>query len=267
VVSVIVLQTPGVREWRREVQRSAILARLNDVLPSDTLLKALARFDPFPSINGPTVDVGPPKAAVARDPEVKHAAGSVVRILGTACGLGVAGSGWVAGDGIVVTNAHVIAGQDDTVVQLRGAGPQFNATAVAFDTDNDVAVLRVPALQAPALRFAREVKPGEPGAVLGFPLNGPYDVSPVRVSSTRTVISQDAYGRGPVRRKITSFRGTVKPGNSGGPVVDVAGRVSATVFAKSVGSSPAGGYAVANDIVRRTLQHVGGSVDTGPCVR
>ena len=267
VVSVIVLQTPGAREWRREVQRSAILARLNDVLPSNTLLKALARFDPFPSINGPTVDVGPPKSAVARDPDVKRAGGSVVRILGTACGLGVAGSGWVAGDGLVVTNAHVIAGQDDTAVQLRGAGPQFTATAVAFDTDNDVAVLRVPALQAPALRFAREVKSGEPGAVLGFPLNGPYDVSPVRISSTRTVISQDAYGRGPVRRKITSFRGTVKPGNSGGPVVDAAGRVSATVFAKSVGSTPAGGYAVANDLVRRTLEHVGGSVDTGPCVR
>jgi S1-C subfamily serine protease len=267
VVSVIVLQTPGVREWRREVQRSAILARLNDVLPSDTLLRALARFDPFPSVTGPDVDVGPPKAAVARDPDVQRAGGSVVRILGTACGLGVAGSGWVAGDGLVVTNAHVVAGQDDTVVQLRGTGPQYNATAVAFDTDNDVAVLRVPELRAPALSFALEVKASEPGAVLGFPLNGPYDVRPVRISSTRTVVSQDAYGRGPVRRKITSFRGSVKPGNSGGPVVDVAGRVSATVFAKSVGSRPAGGYAVANDVVQQVLRRVRGSVDTGPCVR
>jgi S1-C subfamily serine protease len=128
-------------------------------------------------------------------------------------------------------------------------------------------VLRVPALQAPALRFARDVKPTEPGAVLGFPLNGPYDVRPVRIGTTETVISQDAYGRGPVRRKITTFRGSVKPGNSGGPVVDVAGRVSATVFAKSVGSHPAGGYAVANDVVRRTLRSVSGPVDTGPCVR
>jgi S1-C subfamily serine protease len=267
VVSVIVLQTPGAREWRKEVQRSAILAGLNGVLPSDTLLRALARFDPFPSINGPGVTVGPPKAAVARDPDVQRAGGSVVRILGTACGLGVAGSGWVAGDGLVVTNAHVVAGQDDTVVQLRGTGPQYKATAVAFDTDNDVAVLRVASLQAPALSFAREVKPTEPGAVLGFPLNGPYDVRPVRISETRTVVSQDAYGRGPVRRKITSFRGSVKPGNSGGPIVDVAGRVSATVFAKSVGTKPAGGYAVPDDIVRRTLRNVRGSVGTGPCVR
>ncbi|MGH2840425.1 MAG: MarP family serine protease [Solirubrobacteraceae bacterium] len=266
VVSVIVLQTPGVREWRREVQRSEILTRLNEVLPSDTLLKALARFDPFPSIDGPEVDVGPPKSAVARDPDVARAGNSVVRILGTACGLGVSGSGWVAGNGLVVTNAHVIAGQDDTVVQLRGTGSQHDATPVAFDPLNDVAVLRV-SLQAPTLRFAREVKPTEPGAALGFPLNGPFDARPVRIGSTRTVISQDAYGRGPVRRKITSFRGSVKPGNSGGPVVDVAGRVSGTVFAKAVGSRPSGGYAVPNDIVRRTLRRIRDRVGTGPCVR
>lgn len=267
VVSVIVLQTPGAREWRRYVQRSTILRGLNTVLPSDTVLKALARFDRFPSIDGPEVDVGPPRAAVARDPDVKQAGGSVVRILGTACGLGVSGSGWVARDGLVVTNAHVIAGQDDTVVQMRGTGPHYDATAVAIDTLNDIAVLRVPALPAPTLPFAREVKATEPGAVLGFPLNGPYDVRAARIGSTRTVISQDAYGRGPVRRKITSFRGLVKPGNSGGPVVDVAGRVSATVFAKSVGSRPEGGYAVPNDVVRGVLRSISGSVDTGPCVR
>jgi S1-C subfamily serine protease len=267
VVSVIMLQTPGARQWRREVQRSAILTSLNNVLPSDTVLKALARFDPFPSIDGPEVNVGPPKAAVARDPDVRRAGGSVVRILGTACGLGVSGSGWVVRDGLVVTNAHVIAGQDDTIVQLRGTGAHYDATVVAMDTLNDVAVLRVPSLQAPVLQFSREVKATEPGAVLGFPLNGPYDVRPARIGSTRTVISQDAYGRGPVRRKITSFRGSVKPGNSGGPVVDVAGHVSATVFAKSVGSSPSGGYAVPNDVVRGVLRGIRGSVDTGPCVR
>ena len=267
VVSVIVLQTPGARAWRKEVQRSEILTRLNAALPSDSLLKALARFDKFPSIDGPEVDVGRPRATVARDPEVRGAASSVVRILGTACGLGVSGSGWTAGSGLVVTNAHVIAGQEDTVVQLRGTGPRLSATPVAFDSRNDVAVLRVESLQAPALRFAREVKPTEPGAALGFPLNGPYDVQPVRIGSTRNVFSQDSYGRGPVRREITAFRGNVRPGNSGGPIIDVAGRVSATVFAKSIGGRPAGGYAVPNEIVRRMLNGVGGPVGTGPCVR
>ena len=267
VVGVIVLQTPGARQWRSEVQRSEILTRLNVVLPSDDLLKALARFDRFPGIDGPEVDVGPPRASVARDPDVQAASASVVRILGTACGLGVSGSGWVAPGGLVVTNAHVIAGQEDTVVQLRGTGPRLSATPVAFDSSNDIAVLRVASLQAPTLSFAREVKPTEPGAVLGFPLNGPYDVRAARLGATRFAITQDAYGRGPLRRQITTFRGRVQPGNSGGPIVDVAGRVSATVFAKAVRSGQAGGYAVPNDIVRRTLSGVGGPVGTGPCVR
>ena len=196
VVGVIVLQTPGVRQWRSEVQRSEILTRLNVVLPSDDLLKALARFDRFPGIDGPEVDVGPPRASVARDPDVQAASASVVRILGTACGLGVSGSGWVAPGGLVVTNAHVIAGQDDTVVQLRGTGPRLSATPVAFDAGNDVAVLRVTSLQAPALRFAREVKPTEPGAVLGFPLNGPYDVRPDATAEGRDLTAQrSAAGR------------------------------------------------------------------------
>src|SRR5215207_9652668 len=102
-------------EVRYEVQRSEILSRLNKALPpSGPLLNALARFDPFPRIDGPEARVAPPRAGIARAPQVEAAAGSVVKILGTACGLGVEGSGWVAGDGLVVTNAHVVAGQDDT---------------------------------------------------------------------------------------------------------------------------------------------------------
>jgi S1-C subfamily serine protease len=267
IVSVIVLQTPGAREFRREVQRSVILKQLNAVLPSDDILKALARFDPFPRVDGPEVNVGPPRAAIARDPQVQAAGASVVRILGTACGLGVSGSGWVGPGGLVVTAAHVVAGQDDTVVQLRGVGPQLSATAVAFDPVNDVAVLRVSGLSAPALQLDPDVRAGESGAALGFPLNGPYDVRPARIGSTREVISQDSYGRGPVRRLITAFRGSVQPGNSGGPLVDADGHVSGTVFAKSVGQSPAGGYAVPDSIVRRTLRRVHGEVSTGPCTR
>jgi S1-C subfamily serine protease len=267
LMSVIVLQTPGAREFRKEVQRSVILKQLNTVLPSDSVLKALARFDPFPRVDGPEVDVGPPRPAIAGDPDVQAAGASVVRILGTACGLGVAGSGWVAPGGLVVTAAHVIAGQDDTVVRLRGTGPQLNATAVAFDSRNDIAVLRVSRLLAPALRLDADVRIGEPGAALGFPLNGPYAVRAARIGSTRYVVSQDAYGRGPVRRKITAFRGDVEPGNSGGPLVDAAGHAAGTVFAKSITAGPQGGYAVPDDIVRSTLRGVHGEVGTGPCVR
>ncbi len=267
VFGVVALQTPGAREFRREIQRSAILKELNRILPSESLLNTLARFDPFPRIDGPEVDVTAPRAAVARDPEVRAAGDSVVRILGTACGLGVSGSGWVAGDGLVVTNAHVVAGEEDTVVQLEGMGPRMDATVVAFTVRDDVAVLRVPGLSAPALRFSPDVERGEQGAVLGFPLNGSYDVRPARVGGTRSVLSQDAYGRGPVQRRITAFRGEVQPGNSGGPLVDRAGRVAATVFAKATGAGPEGGYGVPNDIVQRALRRADGPVDTGPCVR
>jgi S1-C subfamily serine protease len=266
VVGVIVLQVPGARNLRRTVQRSVILDRLNEVLPSDTLLKALARFDPFPRVDGPEVDVGPPRSAVARDADVQGAGDSVVKILGSACGLGVSGSGWVVGPGVVVTNAHVVAGQDDTVVERRGGGGRLAATAVAFDPRNDVAVLRVPGLGAPSLQFSDAVRVTETGAVEGYPLSGPFAIRPARIGRTRVVLSQDAYGNGPVRRRITAFRGLVQPGNSGSPIVDVAGRVSATVFAESIGGGPQGGYAVPNDVVRRTLRRAGGPVGTGHCV-
>ena len=266
LVSVIVLQTPGIRDMRRPIQRSVILKELNAVLPSDKVLKALARFDPLPSIRGPQANVERPRSSYARDADVQAAGRSVVRVLSNACGLGVAGSGWVAGPGIVVTNAHVIAGSSNTSIEPNGSDDRLDATAIAFDPRNDVAVLRVRGLDRPALRFARVVKPTEPGAVLGFPLNGPFKILPARIARTASVLANDAYGRRLVRRRVTGFRADVQPGNSGGPIVDVAGRVSGTVFSK-VALGPDGGYAVPNDIVRDTLRGAGGAVDTGPCVK
>ena len=262
----VALQTPGARELRGDIQRSEILSRLNDTLPpSGSVLNALARFDPFPTIAGPDADVAAPRAAIARDPDVEAAGAAVVEIPGTACGLGVSGSGWVAGDGLVVTNAHVIAGQDDTVVQVGGTGPDLEATAIAFDPRNDVAVLRVDGLAQPALDFAPSADPGTAGAVLGYPLNGPYDVRAARIGPTRTVVSQDAYGSGPVQRSMTALRGVVRSGNSGGPVVDAEGRVLTTVFAATRRRSPRGGYGVPNEIVRAALDGASGAVGTGPC--
>jgi S1-C subfamily serine protease len=254
-------------EVRYEVQRSQILTRLNEALPpSGPLLNALARFDPFPRIDGPEARVAPPRAGIARDPEVEAAAGSVVKILGTACGLGVEGSGWVARDGVVVTNAHVVAGQDDTKVLLRGKEPGLDATAIAFDTTNDLAVLRVDGLDAPALPIAASPGPGTSAAILGFPGNGPYDVRAGRLGQTRTSVTQDAYGRGPVQRRLTSLRGVVRSGNSGGPMVDGRGRVVTTIFAATT-SGPRGGYGVPNAIARRVLAGAREPVDTGPCAR
>jgi S1-C subfamily serine protease len=265
VLGAVALGSGG--ELRQEVQRSYILQRLNTILPPTSgLLSALENLDPFPRIDGPEARVAPPRASIARADGVRAAAASVVKILGTACGLGVEGSGWVAGDGLVVTNAHVVAGQKDTEVLLKGRPPAIDAVAVAFDPRNDIAVLRVNGLDAPALQLASEPRSGTAAAILGFPGNGPYDVRAGRLGETRDVITQDAYGDGPVRRSIASLRGAVRSGNSGGPMVDSEGRVVGTVFAATT-SGPRGGFAVPNAIVRARLDQARSSkgVSTGPC--
>jgi hypothetical protein len=264
----VALQTPGARELREPIQRSAILRELNERLPpSGPILQALARFDPFPQIDGPQPNVAPPDARIARDPEVRAAGESVVRILGTACGLGVQGSGWVARDGVVVTNAHVVAGQDDTTVQVQGEGERLDADAIWFDARNDLAILRAPELSGvPALAINEAARRGTSAAILGFPENGPYDVQPGRLGQTSTVVSQDAYGRGPVRRSITALRGLVRSGNSGGPMVDGRGRVVTTIFAATTDDGTSG-FGVPDSVVRAALGRTGGPVDTGPCTR
>ena len=263
VLGAVALGSGG--ELRREVQRSYVLQRLNTILPPTSgLLTALENLDPFPRIDGPEVRVQAPSAGIVGDPQVDAAARSVVKVLGTACGLGVEGSGWVAGDGIVITNAHVVAGQEDTRVLLRGEEPGIDAEAVHFDPRNDVAVLRVRGLQAPALALADSPRTGTSAAVLGFPRNGPYDERAGRLGATREVVTQDAYGRGPVRRVITSLRGAVRSGNSGGPMVDGRGRVVATIFAATT-TGPRGGYGVPNSVVRSALGDASGPVSTGPC--
>lgn len=267
IAGAVALQTPGARELRRDIQRSTILSALNERLPpSSTLINALARFDPFPQIRGPAANVPPPNARIARDPDVRAATRSGVRVLGTACGLGVEGSGWVARPGVVVTNAHVVAGEKDTTVQVQGVGPQHDADVVYFDPKNDLAILRSSGVAGvPPLAMNVNAPVGTPGAIVGFPQNGPLDIRPARLGGTNVVISEDAYGRGPVRRRITSIRGVVRSGNSGGPVVDGGGRVLTTVFASTVGGSSRGGFGVPDSIVRDALARIGGPVSTGPC--
>lgn len=267
LLGAVALQTPGARELRQPIQRSVILRELNAVLPpSGPILRALARFDPLPRLAGPGANVSPPDAAIARDPEVRAAGESVVRVLGTACGLGVQGSGWIAGDGIVVTNAHVVAGQDDTVVDVGGDGGELDAEPIWFDVRNDVALLSVPgAAGAPALGLIESPAAGTSGAVLGFPENGAFDVRAARIGATRTALSRDAHGRGPVQRAITTFRGLVRSGNSGGPLVDGDGRVLGTVFASATESEQPEGFAVPNAVVADALARASGPVGTGPC--
>jgi S1-C subfamily serine protease len=262
----VALNAPGAKGLRKAVQRSAILRTLNDAFPpSSDLINALNRIDPRLSVQGPSPNVAAPDSKIARDPNVRAASNSVVRVLGTACGLGVEGSGWVAGPGLVVTNAHVVAGETDTTVTPPGRS-SLDATAVHYDPSDDLALLRVSGLDKAPLSFATQVRRGTPGAVLGYPENGPLTITPARVGSTGPVVTQDSYGRGPFTRELTALRGEVRSGDSGGPLVDADGKVMGTVFAATTQGKP-GGYAVPNAIVARALGDSSGQVSTGPCTR
>jgi S1-C subfamily serine protease len=263
----VALNAPGAKGLRKAVQQSAILRALNDAFPpSSGLINALNRIDPRVSIRGPSPDVAAPDSKIGRDPDVRRASGSVVRVLGTACGLGVEGSGWVAAPGLVVTNAHVVAGETDTTVTPAGSDSALDATPVHYDPTNDLALLRVNGLDDTPLPFASEVQSGTTGAVIGYPENGPLTITPARVGETGPVITQDSYGRGPVTRELTALRGEVHSGNSGGPLVDDAGGVMGTVFAATTQGKP-GGYAVPNGVVAGALGDSTGPVSTGPCTR
>ncbi len=162
VFGAVALNLPGqnAREIREAVQRSSILVALNDVAPpSGAFLNALRRIDPTRSVKGPEADVGPPDPALARDAEVVAASRSVVRVTGSACGLGIEGSGWIAGPGIVVTNAHVVAGQDDTQVTTTD-GRTLDAGALHYEPRNDLAVLGVPGLGGTPLDLGRKAAQG-----------------------------------------------------------------------------------------------------------
>jgi hypothetical protein len=256
---------PGERDLRNALQRSQILGALNGVLPpTGPLFNLLRHVDPVPPINGPQANVGAPNPAITRDPDVRAAGDSVVKVLGTACGLSVEGSGWVGGPDLVVTNAHVVAGEDDTTVTTP-SGASLDATAVHYDSHNDLAILRVPGLGLAPIQIASQVFRGTPAAVLGYPENGPFTISAARIGSTGRVISQDSYGRGPVRREMTPFRGAVRSGNSGGPAVDAAGQVLTTVFASEQGPGPPGGLGVPDDVVSAALAGSLRPTSTGAC--
>jgi uncharacterized membrane protein required for colicin V production len=262
VLGAVALLLPGQESLRHDAQRSLILRRLNGIVSPSTLLHALARVDPFPSINGPSAPTAPPTAAVLAQPAIRRAAPSVVRILGEACGLGIGGTGWVAAPGLVVTAAHVVAGERDTIVLQPGSDEKLRAQPVAFDPHNDVAVLRVPGLAARPLPMA-DPKPGEPVALLGYAGNGPLDSKPGRIGLTSSVFTEDAYGNGPVERTITSIGGLVRHGDSGGPAIDARGAVESTMFAARIGAPS--GYGVPAEIVRRDLAQATGPVSTGAC--
>lgn len=241
--------SPGVRE-------SSILGLVDDLVPvsPDHLRRAfedVVAAGGFPQVVAPwepepIVEVAPPSNVLARDPEVRQAAGSVIQITGraAACERVITGSGFVVAPERVMTNAHVVAGVREPVVTFPDGQP-LSAGVVAFDPDTDLAILMVPGLELPALVVAADPPVGGAEAVVvGYPNNGPLRSEAVRVRDLHQLLGRDIYDAGSVARDVVAMRGRIQPGNSGGPLISADGVVQGVVFAASL-TDPDTGYALA----------------------
>jgi S1-C subfamily serine protease len=245
---------PGVNE---EVRDSRVLVGVNKLMPPQAQ-RALRSFDQvvgssfFPRYLEPfaherIVKVPPAEARVVRDPDVRRAARAVFKLRSTnRCGSGVEGSGFLYAPHKLMTNAHVVAGVTDPVVM--DGRRELHGTVVVYNPDIDVAVIDVPGLSAPTVRFDLGGHEKQQGAVLGYPQDGPFNAQPARIRSDQRLRSPNIYGNGTVTRHVFSVRGLIRPGNSGGPLVSTAGRVLGVVFAASV-SDDSTGYVLTADQV------------------
>ncbi|MGD6744700.1 MarP family serine protease [Streptomyces sp. BH106] len=264
----------------KEVRSSKVLLGVSQALPTqaDTWFadfsSTLAQngfpqvFSPF--ANEPIADVKPPDPALAGSQVARNAKRSIVKVVGQApsCGKVLEGTGFVFSDRRVMTNAHVVGGVDEPTVQIGGEGVKYDAKVVLYDWKRDIAVLDVPALKAPPLRFTgTDAQRGGGAIVAGFPENGAYDVRPARVRGRITANGPDIYHRGTVRRDVYSLFATVRQGNSGGPLLTPDGQVYGVVFAKSLDDSETG-YALSGDEISTDIARgraANQQVDTDAC--
>ncbi|MEU3097235.1 MarP family serine protease [Streptomyces sp. NPDC006967] len=246
----------------REVRGSTVLLGVSRVLPdrADTWFadfSSILAQNGFPQVfspfaNEPINDVRPPDQALASSPVADRAQRSIVKVMGTAesCGKVLEGTGFVFADRRVMTNAHVVGGVDEPTVQIGGEGRKYDAQVVLYDWERDIAVLDVPDMDAPALRFATEdASSGDGAIVAGFPENGAYDVRAARVRGRITANGADIYHRSTVRRDVYSLFANVRQGNSGGPLLSTEGTVYGVVFAKSRDNAETG-YALTVDEIQ-----------------
>ncbi len=264
VLAAAAVYYPSSDGLRRDVQRSLLVGAVNDVMPpSGPLMQALHRIDPVPRFAASPGEIARPDQGAGSENAVRTAANSVVKVSGTCQGFGVMGSGWAVGPDTFVTNAHVVAGQDDTTIETND-GQSASATPVAYNPRNDIAILRAD-IDVPALPALARARRGTSAAVIGYPNDGPLTITPARAGQTRLLLGDDSYGAGPFERLMLTLRGSVRHGNSGGPLVDTQGRVLGTVFAATT-EGPVGGLATPNRVLARISERASGKeVDTGDC--
>jgi S1-C subfamily serine protease len=244
-------------EIAQQIQRSAVLHALDNVAPRPPAFLAsvqgiLAGVQ-FPSVFA-SLEPNLPALAVPSTvdlPAVNHAAQSVVKISSVGCGGIVTGSGFPIGNGLIVTNAHVVSGTTAHSVSTS-SGVVYKATVVLFDPERDVAVLQAPGFSGPGLPFAPADR-GTQGAVIGYPGGGGERTTPAVVNGSVAAEGRDIYNQNLVTRQVFVLQASVHPGNSGGPLVDLQGRVLGMVFATSA-SNPNQAYALTDDEINPDLR-------------
>ncbi len=241
------------------VRKSAVVREVNSVVPSpvrevyQSLRGVIDRGD-FPDVFGPlsptrVLPVEPPDPTLARDPVVQRVHQSVVKVVGVApsCSRRIEGSGFVYAPGRVLTNAHVVAGVQSPTVQVDGV--VRDANVVLYDPNRDVAVLAVPGMQAPALRFSTPgASRGDSAIILGYPEDGPFFVGPARVRERENIRGPNIYNNQTVTRGAYTVRGDVRSGNSGGPLLKPDGTVLGMIFAAALDQKDTGFALTASEI-------------------
>jgi S1-C subfamily serine protease len=253
----------------RQVRSSEVLRGVNDFMPPAGLtmfsdFRRLLDKSPYTQVFGAlgitgSANVPPPDKAVLAWPAVTRDRDSIVKIRGQAkytCNRSLEGSGFVVSPGHVLTNAHVVAGMTSGPYVSFGGGDALPATVVLFDWNNDVAILYVPGLHAPPLRFTGPAARGGGAVVVGYPENGPFRAVPARVGSQWSASGPNIYKTGQVTREIYAVRATVEPGNSGGPLLAKNGKVYGVIFAASTTARDTG-FALTASVVRPDVRRWG----------
>ena len=246
------------QEIAQEIQSSRVLHTLDSLAPRppeflahvEGILSGVT-FPPVFAGLEPSLPAPLPVPASIDKPGVRHAAQLVVKVTGTGCGGLVTGSGFPIGNGYVVTNAHVVSGTGNHRVETP-AGVALKAAVVYFDPDRDVALLYVPDYASASLDLGPAER-GTQGAVIGYPGGGSESVQPAVVDGAIEAAGRDIYNQKPVTREIFVIQAKVRPGNSGGPLVDLQGHVLGIVFATSA-SQPDQAYALTDDEITGAMQ-------------
>nr|WP_090342360.1 acid resistance serine protease MarP [Mycolicibacterium malmesburyense]CRL72766.1 hypothetical protein CPGR_02463 [Mycolicibacterium malmesburyense] len=260
------------------VRGSKVLKEVNDAAPGwlrqvPTRLSALLDTSGLPDVlqpfgRTPIVAVDAPDAALAGDPAVASARSSVVKIRGVApgCQKVLEGTGFVAASNRVISNAHVVAGSESVTVEADGQ--TYDAFVVSYDPQADISILDVPDLPSAPLSFAQTpATTGTDAVVMGYPGGGNFVATPARVREIIELSGPDIYRTTTVEREVYTIRGTVRQGNSGGPMIDREGQVLGVVFGAAVDDADTG-FVLTADEVSHQLAKLGNSerVPTGACV-